>query len=1250
MSGAAGEIYSGRFAIGRQLGSGGMGVVYEAVDLETERRIALKTLHKADPQSLYLLKREFRALSGLSHRNLVRLGELHCEQQHWYFTMELVDGSNFRDYVRGAGTSGSELDLADTVECVSDLVDVSSVSVRAGPSGPRYDEERLRHALLGLAEGLQALHAAGRVHRDVKPSNVLVESDGRVVLLDFGLSRSIAMVDADSTARDLAGTVAYMAPEQAGCEEIGPPADWYAVGVMLFEALTGTLPFVGAEVQVLTEKRRRESDPSSSLIGDVPPDLDALCQWLLRREPRDRPSGEQVIDALRRSHRGPAALPAPETEAAAATTFVGRTHELAVLASALDRCTQGESAAVLVVGEPGIGKTALVERFLGAQRATQADVVVLRGRCSLQESLPYNALDGVIDELTRYLRRMDEVLAAATLPFGIQHLASMFPVLHRIPVMARLVTSPRTVDDEAQLRARGALALRQLLESLAARCPVVVFIDDVQWADAESRWLLDALVRPGILGCLMVMTARGDAAAVFAGLERLGEIVEELRVPPLLPDEATALAEGFVDSDVDPAGARGALASIVSEAKGHPLFLQELVRFARLPGRTAGLPVRLEDALWNRITELEPVAREVLEVVAVAGVAVELPLVAAVVGVSAGQALERALDLRGRQLVRCARTGDEWRIDVFHDRVGETLLERVALPVQCDLHARIGAALEAAGDADPERLAVHFAAAGDRRKAAAYAVIAAGRAEVSLAFERAARLLRRALELAPPDAPEGHELRVRLAEALANLGRGQDAAEVYLSAATHASADEQVELQRRAAEQLLTSGRIDEGLQIIRTVLASVGMHLPQTPRRALASLVFHRARLRLGGLRVRLRDPAEIPRAALSRIDVCWSVSIGLAIVDPLRAADFQARHLRFALDAGDPYRTACALAAEAAFSAALGGRTRARTTRLVREADDLARQVGDARALGYAVFAAGSAEYLAGGWHAARGILERADSIFRDRCAGVTWCRDTGQLFALECLWYQGDVAELARRVPTLIEHAEARGNVYAATNLQIGLPNAAWLVADDVEGARRRVRDAMIRWSPRGFHVQHVAELLALVQADLYAGEGLAAYDRFETTWPVLRGAVILRVQLTRIATYHQRARAALAAAATLGVRSSQRRRLIAEARRHTDRIAREQMPWADALAALLRAGADRLAGDDARAATELTSAIERLDASGMALYAAAARLRLGALQGGDTGTALAGAATAALRDAGIRRPDRMADLLAPALGSG
>ncbi|HEY5924782.1 MAG TPA: protein kinase, partial [Kofleriaceae bacterium] len=352
------DIGSRRFEVRRRLGRGGMGDVYEAFDRETGWTVALKTLRDLDGESLYRFKKEFRALADLAHVNLVRYGELHCENEQWFFTMELVDGVDFHRYVRTDAASFAQLPnsvwTTETLlakprsqpSCGSDnaTVDVS----------PAFDEARLRASLAQLALAIDSVHAAGRVHRDIKPSNVLVCADGRVVLLDFGLVDDAEGVQAKGR---LSGTPRYMAPEQVRGESVGPETDWYAFGVLLFRALTGIEPFLGTNDDVLANKCRLAAPRVRSIVTGAPADLELLCQDLLERERWQRPSGGEILRRLGVADRRvvDGRLDAEDT-----WPFVGRSAELAELERGFAESVAGATVPVLVSGEPGIGKSELV--------------------------------------------------------------------------------------------------------------------------------------------------------------------------------------------------------------------------------------------------------------------------------------------------------------------------------------------------------------------------------------------------------------------------------------------------------------------------------------------------------------------------------------------------------------------------------------------------------------------------------------------------------------------------------------------------------------------------------------------------------------------------------------------------------------------------------------------------------------------------------------------------------------------------
>src|SRR5688500_17106645 len=229
-----------------------MGVVYRVLDRARNREVALKTLKGSGGRELYRFKREFRSLADLAHPNLVALHELYTVGDEWMFTMELVDGVPFNRWVRPLPPP-SEEEVGEFTPETGTLGTLSGTS--APPPLGKLDEKKLRNALRQLVDGVAALHAGGKLHRDIKPSNVLVDREGRVVILDFGLIADVDAFHIDRThERAAVGTPAYMSPEQAADKPLTDASDWYSVGVMLYEALTGRRPFEGPPDQMLARK------------------------------------------------------------------------------------------------------------------------------------------------------------------------------------------------------------------------------------------------------------------------------------------------------------------------------------------------------------------------------------------------------------------------------------------------------------------------------------------------------------------------------------------------------------------------------------------------------------------------------------------------------------------------------------------------------------------------------------------------------------------------------------------------------------------------------------------------------------------------------------------------------------------------------------------------------------------------------------------------------------------------------------
>jgi hypothetical protein len=1235
---------TGRFRLLAKLGAGSMGVVYRAYDQQQGRDVALKTLLRFGATSLYRFKREFRALADVVHPNLVSLYELLSERDNWFFTMELLDGVGFRSWVRrGAPEAQGEpvrtarssslrnptVSLAETASSSPRSCEQAADTASAGVC----DLERLRPALRQLAAGVDALHAAGWVHRDIKPSNVVVTRDGRAVLVDFGLVTERTDDTIRSSGERLIGTPAYMSPEQAARNQVGPASDWYSVGVLLYEVLTGRLPFEGAFGDILGGKQRMDPRRPSEL-APVPADLDGLCMSLLRRRPEDRPDAAEVLAQL-----GDGALLPPAVEPARlrAATFVGRNGELETLAAAHGAARTGKAVTLHVHGGSGMGKTALIERFL-ERLSADPGTTVLAGRCYERESVPYKALDSVIDALSCHLRRLGRD-AAALLPRDVRPLVRLFPVLKRAKAIDTAPLPNIEIPNPQELRQRAFGALKELLARTADRGPVVLWIDDLQWGDVDSAALLSELVRPpDAAAVLLVLSYRTEDGARSACVRAMQETrheaetdVRELHVGPLLPGDAHDLARALLPAtDVDRA------AQVAREAEGNPLFVAELARHGSSERST------LEEMLLERMAQLPPAARDLLELIAVAGGPVDTA--------SALQAARRAGDglaalamLRAGRLVRAAGAGEQ--IETYHDRIRETVTAHLDHARLRECHAALAGVLEAKGGADPEALAVHLHAAGQLARAGKYAAAAASGAAEALAFDRAARLYRLALELVPAGDSTYLRLRIELASSLANAGRGGEAGLSYLAAAEGAPPAEALDLRRRAAEQFLISGHVSQGTGTLRVVLEGMGMRMAATPRRALLSLLLGRARLRLRGLSFRERDPAAVDPAELIRIDACRSASIGLSMIDTIQGADFQARQTLLALRCGEPSRIAAALAFEAGHVSSVGGAGAQRIgDRIMHTAEALARRIDQPYPLAFVELMRGIGDFLNGRFRPAMDRADRAAGILRDRCTGATWETDTASWFAVTARFYLGRFRELSRQLTLLVDHAHVRGDLYASTLFSTLLAQSAFVAADQLERAGDTLERARKQWPAEGFHIQHYWLLLGEGFVDLYRGEGRRAWERVRASWPAFVGSQLPRIGMVHAQMLHLRGAAALAAA-TSTPDPAEAAVLFDVAERAARDLVRGRIVPFRPMGSLLQAGAAAARRNSERAASLLAQAAEGFDAAEMTLYAAAARRRLAELDGGETGRARGRAADECMAAEGICNPKRMTRMLAP-----
>jgi len=1234
----------------RTLGRGGRGIVYEALDPRRDERVALKMLHGQHASDLYALKREFRALAALHHPNLVSLYELSVARRHAYFTMELVRGSDFVSYVRAGTRAGARI----------------------------ADEARLRAALAQLCEAVHTLHQAGKLHRDLKPSNILVTAAGRVVLLDFGLVRDLHERCAPGE-----GTPAYMAPEQAR-GAASTASDWYSFGLVLRHALLGQLHQRGSAPGFARVAGDRVRAPHVEGCGssareqrdEAESELEQLASRLLSADPAARPSylelratlaplpahfleltRARALSSAPRSRDEPPRLTARAPEllalARASGGFVGRATELAVLDDAFGR-SRSEPVLLVIRGDSGVGKTALVRHFVEVRLAPHG-ALVLRGRCYERESVPFKALDNIIDELCCRLLALPEAVVAGLRPVHAGALIRLFPVLARVPALRSQPGAHKEIHP-VELRTRAFGALKSLLRSLAASRPLVLCIDDIQWADADSGRLLAALLcAEDAVPLLILGNDRTDSSQVnptLAEYERVSELalrplpIAQLTLRPLPPDEAAELARSLLGREARASTRELLVERVAAESAGNPLLLTELARW--LSGHTCAALREREhaslDALFtDRFGALDAQSRRVLELLAVAG----RPLPASVVTHAAGfvgstHTTLRAL--RASRLVHITPRGPDELLELDHDRVGEALTADMEPAVRHALFRRLARAFEASPGARSDTLVEQYLGAQLPHEAARHARRAADSALATLAFLRAAWLYEQALTLGDYDPAEQALLYGDLARALEHAGKGLEAAAAYQrAAALRSDSAESALLEERAAHHLLLNGECEQGLALLRQGYRRLGLPWPRTRLFLMLAVLFQLVSSPLR--RLGLWPTRTSPRQHGVRAQLLALAGAGLEGVDTLRAVYNALLCFDAADQSGDEVwrkRSAAGRGFMRCASLAWGGA--ARGFREQESACAWAAAHRQGHALADLLSQLALAHGLRGQPRAALETATRCEAELR-RLPPVPFDRYVVVGVVGNALLELGELREARRRWASYTHEARLHGDLMSSFWIHAHPVHFAILFAADDRESARIILERQQRLCRRhpSYKVLVWAHTICAAEVLLYWGEAGAAERLVSAEWSALSGSGYpFMTELSLLL----RARACLAAAAPLP-RSVARARLLRGAARAIRALCLRGGRARPGQVELLRAGLALQRQQRGRALTYLERALWLFDASESKLVAASARYCQGALEGGEAGWAAQDAALACLKAEGVADPARWIVWNAPGL---
>ena len=813
-----GSTFAGRYEVMEALGKGGMGRVYRVLDEKIDEEMALKLLNPeiaADEKAIKRFKNELKFARRITHRNVCRMHDLNEEEGCFYITMEYVPGDDLKSVIKKRGALPAEKALSIAKQ---------------------------------VCEGLTEAHRLSVVHRDLKPSNIMIDKEENARIMDFGISRSLEAKGV-TEAGLIIGTPDYMSPEQVEGKEADQRSDIYSWGVMLYEMVTGRVPFEGDTALSVALKHKAEEPPDPRELNDKV--SDALSAVILRclekeKENRFQSTGELALELKNIEEGEPVTLAVKKPQIPAflaeeefeeiKPVFVAREQELERLNKFLDRSLSGKGCVAFVTGEAGSGKTALVQEFARQAQEVNTGLIVASGKCNAHTGIgdPYlpfieilGLLTGDVESkwLTGVITRDHATRLWNLLPLTTEALVDRGPDLintfvsgtelvsrgnafttGRAPWLTRL---KKLVEHKAALPPdlllqQGVLFERyaRVLDVLAKVHPLLLVLDDLQWADAGSIGLLFHLgKRISNSRVLIIGAFRPEEVALGRGGERhpLEQLINEFKRDfgdielEVSKAEGRPFVEAFIDSEANQLGSEFR-DNLFGQTKGHPLFTIELLRGMQDQGMLIkdkkgrwvegteidwkSLPVRVDAIIEERISRLSEKLKDILTLASVEGEEFTAEVIAQLKKEEVRELirlLSSELEKRHRLVsAKGIRRLQKQRLSLFmfqHILFQRYLYNSLNEVERAQLHQDVGTVLETLYGEQVDEIAVHlarhFEEAGIIEKAVAYYSKAGNKAIRMSANNEALAHLNKALELLNtlPETPkrDKQELTLQLA-------------------------------------------------------------------------------------------------------------------------------------------------------------------------------------------------------------------------------------------------------------------------------------------------------------------------------------------------------------------------------------------------------------------------------------------------------------------------------------------------------
>lgn len=796
------------YSIAERLGRGGTCEVFRLIQQETSEIYALKVL--LGSQNARRFRREFRSMSRLEHPSIARVYEYGEYEERPCYSMEFIAGGDMKEWYRNElGIVSTGAGKAPELEC---------------------DFQAIVDMFLAICKPLSYIHSKKILHRDLKPANIMLTDDGQIRLMDFGLIKELDIIQETLTRTGtFVGTVAYMSPEQGMGRQLDPRSDLYSLGVILYEGLTGRLPFLGTSVvQVLMKHINSPPEKPSLINPHVPPILEQLALSLLQKEPSARPaSAEEVLEQLHLYRQGglvsldtlqqTMVSDVDHTTTAASPGLlvpglIGREDEMDLVRGGLENLRYGKPGVLSVFGELGVGKSAFVKEIGTSARMHGFSLV--RGACTEVERFPYGAFIRPLESIADRLASKDEEYSREIIGAAGPVLASICPAFKQIPWISG--QAPVEPLEPLQAKLRNFDAIRTVLENFSRENGLVMILEDLQWADDLSFELIHFLARnfcrtdrqrPSLL---LIQTWRPEdmpklgAPGRFQKNLKQFECYQEINLKPLVKDQVALMIEAMLgDKEIDSL----VVDEVYKDSSGNPFFIEEIVKnlveqdilrkdngvwvldlsdtldsipaitMEGLTSAVISVPDRVRDLISQRLEKLDEEILINLRVAAVIGHEFDFDLLLAVTGADEDELLDQLDDALKEDVVEEVKGGGGEVFRFRQNMIRQVLYNGLNQRRLSRIHRKVAEAIQNEYGADEpevwELLAFHYDRGNRAIEAIRYYSRSAERV-IGFAAEQCKTYALRILEIIEANDETSPEFIRQKSDALKLLGRSSE--------------------------------------------------------------------------------------------------------------------------------------------------------------------------------------------------------------------------------------------------------------------------------------------------------------------------------------------------------------------------------------------------------------------------------------------------------------------------------------------